>query len=38
MYIQNTSRPTDIENKLTVTKGEKLGINEEFGININTLI
>ena len=33
------NRPTDIENKLTVTKGERggVGINQEFGINIYTL-
>ena len=31
---------TDIENKLMVTKGEKWwrGINQEFGINIYTLL
>ena len=33
-YLQNRGRPTDTENKLMVTKGEREGgINEEFGIN-----
>ena len=38
-YLQNRNRPTDIENKLVVTKGEAGGgINLEFGINIYTLL
>ena len=39
-YLQNRNRFTDLENKLRVTKGERLwgGINEEFGINIYTLL
>ena len=38
-YLQNSNRPTDRENKLTVTKGEGGGgINWEFGINIYTLL
>ena len=33
-YLQNRNRLTDIESKLTVTKGERGGgINWEFGIN-----
>ena len=38
-YLQNINRPTDLENKLMVTKGEKRGggINLEVGINIYTL-
>ena len=39
MNLQNRSRPADIENKLMVTKGKgEVGINEEFGINIYTLL
>ena len=38
-YIQNRNRPTDVENKLMVTKGERWGgINYRFGINRNTLL
>ena len=39
-YLQNRNRPTDIENKLMVTKRETWGggINQEFGINIHTLL
>ena len=37
--MQNRSRPTDIENKFMVTKGEMRGeIHREFGINICTLL
>ena len=38
-YLQNINRPTDLENKLMVTKGGKCGggINLEAGINIYTL-
>ena len=38
-YLQNINRPTDLENKLMVTKGGKCGggINLEVGINIYTL-
>ena len=37
-YLQNRNRLTDIEDKLMVTKEEKGGINEEFGIKIYTLL
>ena len=39
-YLQNRNRHTDIENKLMVIKGERLGggINWEFGIEMYTLI
>ena len=35
IYLHNTSIPTDIENKLMVTKGQRSegGINYEIGIN-----
>ena len=37
--LQNRNRVTDVENKLTVTKGEKGGgINWEIGIDIFTLL
>ena len=38
-YIQNKKRPTDTENKQG-TKGESQGVgtNQEFRININTLL
>ena len=35
-YLQNRNRLTDIENKLTTTKGERWwsrGINQDFGSN-----
>ena len=34
IYLQNRKRPTDIKNKLMVTKGGEV----EFGINIYTLL
>ena len=39
-YVQNRNRPTDIEDKLMVTKGERGWgeINQEFGINRYTLL
>ena len=39
-YLQNRNRVTDVENKLTVTKGERggEGINWEIGIEIDTLL
>ena len=40
-YLRDRKRLADIENKLTVTKGEmvmKGGINYEFGISIYTLL
>ena len=37
-YLQNRSRVTDVENKLMVTKGERVGINWEIGIDIYTLL
>ena len=37
--MQSRSRPTDIENKFMVTKGEMTGeISREFGINTYTLL
>ena len=37
--IQNRSRSIDTENKFMITKGERNGgINQEFGINICTLL
>ena len=35
MNLQNRNRLTDIENKLMVTKGERVGggVNWEFGFN-----
>ena len=41
MYLfTNRNRPAGIENKLIVTKKEREqgGINEEFGMNRNTLL
>lgn len=39
MYLRNRNRLSDIQNKLTVTKGESRGErNEEFGINIHVLL
>ena len=35
-YFQNRNRVTDVENKLTVTKGEK--INWEIGTDLHTLL
>ena len=38
-YLQNRNRLTDIENKLMVTKGERVGReNWEVGINRYTLL
>ena len=39
-YLQNRNRLTEFENKLMVTKGKRwgAGINQEFGINIYTLL
>ena len=40
-YLWDRKRLTDIENKLTVTKGEKVmkgGINHDFGVSIHTLL
>ena len=37
--MQNRNKPTGIENKLMAAKRERGGgINQEFGININTLL
>ena len=42
IYLQNRNRPTDIENKLMVTKGdsgaEEGEMHQEFGTNIHTLL
>ena len=37
-YVQNRNRPTDIENKFTVTKGESWRGEMKFGINTHTLL
>ena len=38
-YLHNVNKLTDIENKFTLTKGERGGsINWKFGINLYTIL